>query len=144
MVALQFGEPRRFQMFTSASRSAAKNCSQRIQKATALSDFSESTIRKWIIDLNKDSVRKFRLSYVPAKERLLLEGNEKVTPAPHHLTFANEFFRYNRQLRTGKIEHPDLDLFRREIKPMARRLIQLCGPDWFSNLLCSEASQLRE
>jgi hypothetical protein len=28
-----------------------------------------------------------------------------------------------------------LDLFRREIEPMARRLIQLCEPDWFSNLL---------
>jgi len=29
----------------------------------------------------------------------------------------------------------DLDLFRREIEPMARRLIELCGPDWFCNLL---------
>jgi hypothetical protein len=113
-------------------------------KATELSDFSESTVRKWIIDLNKDSVRKFRLGYVPMKERLLLEGDEKVTFAPHHLTWVNEFFRYNRQLRTGKIEHFDLDLFRRDIEPLARRLIQLCGPDWFSNLLCSETSQLRE
>jgi hypothetical protein len=49
----------------------------------------------------------------------------------------NEFFRYNRQLRIGKIEHFNLDLFRREIEPMARRLIELCGPDWFSKL-CSE------
>ena len=113
-------------------------------KATELSDFSESTIRKWIIDLNKDSVRKFRLGYVPMKERLLLEGDEKVTWARHQLTFVNEFFRYNRQLRTGKIEHFDLDLFRRDIEPMARRLIQLCEPDWFSKLLCSENSQLRE
>jgi hypothetical protein len=64
-----------------------------------------------------------------------IEGNEKVTPAPHYLTFVNELFRYDRQLRTGKIEHFDLDLFRRDIEPMARRLIQLCGPDWFCNLL---------
>ena len=70
---------------------------------------------------------------------LLLEGDEKVTPAPHYLTFVNEFFRYDRQLRIGKIEHFDLDLFCRDIEPMARRLIELCGPDWFSNLL-----QLRE
>jgi len=86
-------------------------------------------------EFSPDSKRKFLWRYVPAKERLLLEGNEKVTFAPHHLTWVNEFFRYNRQLRTGKIEHFDLDLFRRDIEPMARRLIQLCGPDWFSNLL---------
>jgi hypothetical protein len=105
-------------------------------KATELSDsdFSEGTIRKWIIDLNKDSVRKFRLGYVPVKERLLLEGDEKVTPNPHHLTFVNEFFRYNRQMRTGKIEHFDLDLFRRDIEPMIRHLIDLCGPEWISKL----------
>ena len=104
-------------------------------KATELSDFSESTVRNWIIDLNKDSVRKFRLGYVPVKERLLLEGNEKVTFERHQLTWVNEFFRYDRELRIGKIEHFDLGLFRRDVEPMARRLIQLCGPDWFSNLL---------
>ena len=86
-------------------------------------------------EFSPDSKRKFLWGYVPAKERLLLEGDEKVTWARHQLTFVNEFFRYNRQLRTGKIEHFDLDLFRRDIEPMARRLIQLCGPDWFSNLL---------
>jgi hypothetical protein len=85
-------------------------------------------------EFSPDSKRKFLWNYVPVKERLLLEGDEKVTPAAHHLTFVNEFFRYNRQLRTGKIEHFDLDLFRRDIEPMARRLIQLCGPDWFFNL----------
>jgi hypothetical protein len=88
-------------------------------------------------EFSPDSKRKFPWDYVPVKERLLLEGNEKVTPAPHHLTFVNEFFRYNRQLLIGKIEHFDLDLFRREIEPMARRLIELCGHDRFCNL-CSE------
>jgi hypothetical protein len=86
-------------------------------------------------EFSPDSKRKFLWGYVPAKERLLLEGNEKVTFERHQLTWVNEFFRYNRQLRTGKIERFDLDLFRRDIEPMARRLIQLCGPDWFSNLL---------
>jgi hypothetical protein len=88
-------------------------------------------------EFSLDSKRKFLWDYVPAKERLLLEGDEKVTPAPHHLTWVNEFFRYNRQLRTGKIEHFDLDLFRRDVEPMARRLIELCGPEWVSKL-CSE------
>jgi len=81
-----------------------------------------------------DSKRKLMWSYIPAKERLQLAGDEKVTPAAHQLTFVNEFFRYNRQLRTGKIEHFDLDLFRREIEPMIRRLIDLCGPEWISKL----------
>jgi len=44
------------------------------------------------------------------------------------------------EIAAGQIMKPlngcfDLDLFRREIEPMARRLIQLCEPDWFSNLL---------
>ena len=34
------------------------------------------------------------------------------------------------------MEHFDLELFRRDVEPMARRLIELCEPDWFSNLLC--------
>jgi hypothetical protein len=89
-------------------------------------------------EFSADSKRSFMWRYVPAKERLLLEGDAKITPTPHHLTFVNEFFRYNRQLRIGKIEHFDLDLFRREIEPMARRLIQLCGPDWFSKLCAEE------
>ena len=87
-------------------------------------------------EFSPDSKRKFLWGYVPAKERLLLEGDEKVTWARHQLTFVNEFFRYNRQLRTGKIEHFDLDLFRRDIEPMIRRLIDLCGPEWISKL-CS-------
>jgi hypothetical protein len=82
-----------------------------------------------------DSKRKLMWAYIPVKERFQLPGDEKVTPGPHHLTWVNEFFRYHRRLRTGKIKHFDLDLFRRDIEPMARRLIQLCGPDWFSNLL---------
>ena len=85
-------------------------------------------------EFSPDSKRKFLWGYVPAKERLLLEGDEKVTWARHQLTFVNEFFRYNRQLRTGKIEHFDLDLFRRDIEPMIRHLIDLCGPEWISKL----------
>ncbi len=85
-------------------------------------------------EFSPDSKRKFLWDYVPAKLRLVLEGDEKVTWARHQLTFVNEFFRYNRELRTGKIEHFDLDLFRRDIEPMVRRLIDLCGPEWISKL----------
>ena len=43
-------------------------------------------------EFSADSKRSFMWRYVPAKERLLLEGDAKITPAPHHLTFVNEFF----------------------------------------------------
>jgi hypothetical protein len=71
---------------------------------------------------------------------VLSGADEKVTPAPHYLTFVNEFFRYDRQQRIGKIEHFDLGLFRREIEPMIRRLIDLCGPEWISKLCSGKAS----
>jgi hypothetical protein len=82
-----------------------------------------------------ESKRKFMWCYVPAKERLQLPGDEKVKWGPHHLEFVNCFSKYDHQLRSGRVESFDIDVFRREIEPMARRLIQLCGPDWFSNLL---------
>jgi len=90
-----------------------------------------------------ESKRKFMWGYVPAKERLQLPGDEKMNPGPHHLTFVNYFSKYDHQLRSDRVESFDIDIFRRETEPMIRRLIELCGPEWVSNL-CSEDSQLRE
>jgi hypothetical protein len=112
-------------------------------KATELSDFSESTIRKWIIDLNKDSVRKFRLGYVPVKERLLLEGDERIHFQPSYLTFINEYFKWRRQVKIGQANLPPMDAMRFNFKPIICDLMDLLGPEWVSNL-CSEYSQLRE
>jgi hypothetical protein len=82
-----------------------------------------------------DSIRKFMWGYIPVKERLELEGDVIDSPAPHHRTFINQFSKYDRQLRSGQIESFSPENFRRAIEPMIRRLIDLCGRDWFRSLL---------
>jgi hypothetical protein len=86
-------------------------------------------------DLAVDSIRKFMWGYIPAKERLELDGDMVDHPAPHHRTFINQFSKYDRQLRSGQIESFSLENFRHAIEPMIRRLIDLCGRDWFRSLL---------
>jgi hypothetical protein len=81
-----------------------------------------------------DTVRKFMWGYIPAKERLQLEGDEDIKPGPHHLIFVNQFSKYDRQLRSGQVEGFSVDIFRREVEPMLRRIADLCGRDWFRKL----------
>jgi len=83
-----------------------------------------------------ESKRKLMWGYVPAKERLQLPNDEKVKPEAHHLEFVNCFSKYDHQLRCGRVGGFDINLFRRETEPMIRRLIDLCGAEWVSNL-CS-------
>lgn len=114
--------------FPNVHERKAQRCMELFAKnsnATELSDFSESTVSKWIIDLDKDSVRKFRLGYVPPKERLVLEGNEKVNPQPHYLTALNNYSKWRRQVRIGRAELPPIDTMRRDFKPMMRDVIEL-------------------
>jgi hypothetical protein len=85
-----------------------------------------------------ESVRKFLWGYIPAKERLALEGDEDIKPGPHHLTFVNQFSKYDRQLRSGHVDGFELEIFRREIEPMIKRLAELCGRDWLAGILSNE------
>jgi hypothetical protein len=85
-----------------------------------------------------DSVRKFMWGYIPAKERLELEGDEKDPPGAHHLTFVNQFSKYYRQLRSGHVEFFSLEIFQREIEPMIRRIAELCGRDWVVKIVAEE------
>jgi hypothetical protein len=73
--------------------------------------------------------------YLPAKERLQIKGDEQIKPGLHHLTFVNQFSKYDRQLRNGHVESFSLEVFRREVEPMMRRVIELCGRDWVASLL---------
>jgi hypothetical protein len=82
-----------------------------------------------------ESRRKFMWGYVPAKERLLLPGDEKIPRLYHYLTFVNYFSMWDRSVRIGKIAAPDLENLRREVEPVVRRLIELCGHKWFRTLL---------
>jgi Protein of unknown function (DUF3102) len=87
------------------------------------------------IGFELDSVRKFFYYYIPPKERLELEGDKPISPGPHHLTFINQFSKYDRQLRSGQVESFSLETFREEIAPMIRRLADICGRDWLALLL---------
>ena len=86
-------------------------------------------------DLKLDSVRKFMWGYLPAKERLQIEGDEQIKPGLHHLTFVNQFSKYDRQLKNGHVESFSLEVFQREVEPMVRRIIELGGRDWIVSLL---------
>jgi hypothetical protein len=97
-----------------------------------------------------ESRRKFMWGYVPAKERPLLPGDEKIPRLYHYLTFVNDFWMWDRRVRIGKIDAPDLENLRREVEPVVRRLIELCGNKWFRTLLierlptCSETTPQTE
>ena len=80
-----------------------------------------------------ESVRKFMWGYVPAKERLQLEGDEPEKPGAHHLTFANEFRRWDYQVRTGRAELY-LEEFKHEIAPLLLRIRDILGPELFRKL----------
>src|SRR5438067_69329 len=47
-------------------------------KATELSDFSDRSMTKWIANRDENSIRKFRLGYVPPKDRPEHKGNVKL------------------------------------------------------------------
>jgi hypothetical protein len=53
-------------------------------------------------DLKFDSVRKHCLSLAPPKERQVMQGDAKDTPAPHYLTFVNNFSKWHRQVQIGQ------------------------------------------
>lgn len=85
--------------------------------------------------LDIDSVRKFMWNYIPAKDRLELTGDQEITPRAHHLTVANAFSKWDRQLRSGHVENFQLELFKTEMEPMIRRLVEICGRDYIVSIL---------
>lgn len=87
------------------------------------------------LGFEKESVRKFLWGYLPVKERLQLEGDEEIKPGLHHLTFINQFSKWDRQLRNGQIETFSVEIFRRDIERTIRRLDELCGKGWISSIL---------
>jgi hypothetical protein len=80
-----------------------------------------------------ETVRKFMWGYVPKKERLQLEGNLPNKPGAHHLTFCNEFRRWDSQVRSGRADL-HLEHFEREIEPVLRRIREILGPESFAKL----------
>jgi hypothetical protein len=72
------------------------------------------------------TVRDYMWGYVPAKERLRLEGDEPNKAGAHHLTFCNEFRRWDSQVRRGAAK-----LY---LEHFSRRIKDILGPDDFTKL----------
>jgi hypothetical protein len=97
--------------------------------------FKENQIGENSANFTVESVRKFMWGYVPVKERLQFDGDEIIKPSPHHLTFVNQFSKWDQQYRNGHVEMFSVETLRREVAPMLRRLAELCGRDWISTIL---------
>ncbi len=79
---------------------------------------------KTAADLSEDSVRKFRLGYVPEKERPELDGDAEIKPTVHHLTLLNDFRRLHRRIEIGAASF-DREEARRDLRPMWEWLSEL-------------------
>lgn len=85
---------------------------------------------------SQESVRKFMWGYIPVKERPELEGDERTTPAAHHLTVINHFFKWERQLSQGHAgPRPPVEQMRRDFEPVILRQVELLGRDWLLQLI---------
>jgi len=82
-------------------------------KATELSDFSERSLAKWIANRDENSIRKFRLGYVPAKEQPEHKGNVKFGRLVSFINLVNEFDRLEYRHTSG-LQIVDFDEAREE------------------------------
>jgi hypothetical protein len=94
--------------------------------ATVLSDFSDRSLKKWIDALNRDSVRKFRLGYVPEKFQPKHKGNIKFPRLVSFLNIANEYDRL-RERHTAGLQDVDFEEAREETKELYQFLKWLHG-----------------
>ncbi|MDR3406362.1 MAG: hypothetical protein P4L99_28010 [Chthoniobacter sp.] len=81
---------------------------------------------KSVKDLSEDSVRKFRLGYVPSKERPALDGDGPLPRAFHHLTIVNDFNRFKRRVDIGQA-HFDPAVAKNDLWPVFEWLGGLYG-----------------
>lgn len=79
-----------------------------------------------VADLSQESVRKFRLGYVPEKEHHALEGDKTLPRVCHHLTLLNDWRRWQRRVEIGQAA-VDQDEAKRDLAPLARWICELYG-----------------
>ena len=94
--------------------------------ATVLSDLSDRSLKKWIRELNHDSVRKFRLGYVPDKFQPKHKGNVKFARFVSFLNIVNEYNRLRNRYMEG-LEAVDFEEAREETKGLFQFLKWLHG-----------------
>ncbi len=84
-----------------------------------------SNVRR-VGDLKFDTIRKYRLGFVPEKEKPELENDVKFPRLMHHLKLVNEFARWKRRRDTGQIEKNE-DEERRDLRELYDFLRELYG-----------------
>lgn len=72
---------------------------------------------KSVADLSNESVRKFRLRYVPEKERPEIDGDETIPRACHHLSLVNDWRRMLRRVEIGQAQLNPEEA-RRDLRPL--------------------------
>jgi hypothetical protein len=82
-----------------------------------------------------ESIRKCVFHLAPDKERPQLTGDQPIAPHAHPLTFVNQFLKWDRQAEIGLVARPPVDVFRRDIEPVIRRIVELGGKDWVESIL---------
>ena len=81
---------------------------------------------KSVAELSEESVRKFRLGYVPEKERPELAGDQALPRTFHHLTLINDWKKLQRRLEIGQA-HLDQVAARKDLWPLFEWLGGLYG-----------------
>jgi hypothetical protein len=94
--------------------------------ATVLSDFSDRSLKKWVGALNHDSVRKFRLGYVPDKFQPKHKGNVKFPRLVSFLNIVNEYSRLKQRHISG-LEHVNFEETKEETMELYQFLRWLHG-----------------
>jgi hypothetical protein len=80
------------------------------------------------------------------RNRKPLKGDRREKPAPHYLTFINNFDKWDRHVKIGKADMPSTAQLRFDFERVLGRIIELCGVDWAASLLekCRVAAKRKE
>jgi hypothetical protein len=86
-------------------------------------------------DFTAESIRACIHHLAPDKERPELEGDKRISPQPHPLTFINIFLEWDRKADIGLAVRPPVEVLQRDLEPVIRRIGELVGADYVRGLL---------
>jgi hypothetical protein len=97
----------------------AQRCQElyaRNSNATELTDLSERALEKFISTLSDDSVRKYRLGYIPEKDRPQQKGDKKFGRPTHYSSVLGECNKLQQRIEAGQ-SRDDREEMRCEFAP---------------------------
>jgi hypothetical protein len=100
-------------------------------------------------ELSAESVRKFKIGFVPAKDRPKIDGDVSFARPTHHLSLVNDWRKFVRRVEIGQatLDAPEA---RRDMRPLfdwlcslygitSEQLVALLGRDWQTDLEADQA-----